>query len=117
MYAGIGREEELMAELEVMQSINGHPYVIELIPYWAPCSSCTCIVMEFAERGNLKKLLIESRNNGGLIVQDGSGYLEPIGQGRNLFDRTDQMYAAWQIASGMEHLATNGVCHSLYLPI
>jgi serine/threonine protein kinase len=101
---GSGMGNELLAELEVMQSISYHLNVIELIPCHLQ-SPTICIVMEYAERGNLKKILTIARE-----TSSDNGYLQPQGCPiRTSLGCMDQLNAASQVACGMAHIAAHGV--------
>ncbi|XP_028968414.1 fibroblast growth factor receptor 2 [Galendromus occidentalis] len=97
---------DLVSEMEVMKVIGKHINIINLL------GCCTqdgtlYVIVEYASHGNLRDYLRSHRPS--------SGYLEPLGGGDQPSEKTlspkDLTSFAFQIARGMEYLASKNCIH------
>lgn len=103
--AGLGDRErlELIAEIEIMKSINNHPNVIKLLHYCADEYEPILLIMEFAEHGKLQSYLRSCR-----AVRKPYHYIG--GHNRHVTSK-ELVKFAYHIAKGMEHVASKGIVH------
>ncbi|XP_022662083.1 fibroblast growth factor receptor 2-like isoform X3 [Varroa destructor] len=97
---------DLVSEMEVLKTIGQHINIINLL------GCCTqdgplYVIVEYASHGNLRDYLRNHRRS--------AGYLQPIVGGEELVQKTltlkDLSSFAYQIASGMEYLASKNCIH------
>uniref|UniRef100_A0AAU0N4C4 Fibroblast growth factor receptor n=1 Tax=Gecarcinus lateralis TaxID=6769 RepID=A0AAU0N4C4_GECLA len=93
---------DLVSEMEMMKMIGTHINIINLL------GCCTqdgplYVVVEYAAHGNLRDYL---RNN-----RPSSGYERPIGQEVDTITQKDLVSFAFQVARGMEYLASKKCIH------
>ncbi|OQR73917.1 fibroblast growth factor receptor 2-like [Tropilaelaps mercedesae] len=97
---------DLVSEMEVLKTIGQHINIINLL------GCCTqegplYVIVEYASHGNLRDYLRSHRRN--------AGYLQPIIGGEELQQKVlslkDLTSFAYQIASGMEYLASKKCIH------
>ncbi|XP_067120694.1 tyrosine kinase receptor Cad96Ca [Centruroides vittatus] len=93
--------KDLLSELEVMKLLNPHPNVVTLL------GCCTernpiFVIMEYVNHGKLQSYLRESR------AERFYGNLH--GSSKHLTSR-DLTLFAYQVAKGMEYLASKGIIH------
>lgn len=63
-FSGFGDAEmvDLVKEIEIMKAIGHHPNIVNLIGVCSqPLGQPLCLIMEFAENGNLKDFLSSHR--------------------------------------------------------
>lgn len=106
---------DLVSEMEMMKMIGRHVNIINLL------GCCTqdgplYVVVEYAPLGNLRDFLRQQRpasgaSTGGVSV---SGYERAIGVNRTLTHK-DLVSFAYQVARGMEYLASRRVRTGLHL--
>lgn len=99
---------DLVSEMEMMKIIGKHMNIINLL------GACTqggplYVVVEFAPHGNLRDFLREHR------ASSAGGYESAIGQDqgkeRKLLTQKDLVSFAYQVARGMEYLASRRCIH------
>lgn len=98
---------DLVSEMEMMKMIGKHRNIINLL------GCCTqdgplFVIVEFAPHGNLRDFLRQHRPS--------SGYEPAIGtnvKDRNTLTQKDLVSFAFQVARGMEYLASRRVSQSL----
>lgn len=95
---------DLVSEMEMMKMIGTHINIINLL------GCCTqdgplYVVVEYAAHGNLRDYL---RNN-----RPSSGYERAIGQEPDTITQKDLISFAYQVARGMEYLASKKVSQPL----
>ncbi|XP_032663228.1 fibroblast growth factor receptor homolog 1-like isoform X2 [Odontomachus brunneus] len=93
---------DLVSEMEMMKMIGKHVNIINLL------GACTqngplFVVVEFAPHGNLRDFLRNHRPS--------SGYEPAIGQERKTLTQKDLVSFAYQVARGMEYLASRRCIH------
>lgn len=95
---------DLVSEMELMKMIGKHVNIINLL------GCCTqdgplYVIVEYAPNGNLREFLRQHR--------PGSGYEPAIGtelKERQALTQKDLVSFAYQVARGMEYLASRKVC-------
>nr|XP_018909125.1 PREDICTED: fibroblast growth factor receptor homolog 1-like isoform X2 [Bemisia tabaci] len=96
---------DLISEMEVMKMIGKHVNIINLL------GCCTqhgplYVIVEFAPHGNLRDFLRSRRPS------SGSGYEPAIGSGQQAYlTQKDLVCFAYQVARGMEYLASRCCIH------
>jgi len=104
--AGLGDRErlELIAEIEIMKSVNAHPNVIKLLYYCADGFEPILLVMEYAENGKLQTYLRNCRS-----YPKAYGCLRD--QAVSAITSKDLIKFSYHIAKGMEYVASKGIIH------
>ncbi|XP_058803774.1 fibroblast growth factor receptor homolog 1-like [Phymastichus coffea] len=100
---------DLVSEMEMMKIIGKHVNIINLL------GACTqngplYVVVEFAPHGNLRDFLREHRGAAGAGCETADGQLA-ADAGRGLLARKQLVSFAYQVARGMEYLASRHCIH------
>lgn len=121
---GLGERErlELIAEIEIMKSLNNHPNVIKLLNYCVDEYEPILLIMEYAEHGKLQTYLRKCRSGS----QRECNY-KPVSELSTFatLSSTASTYStvqlritskelikfAYHIAKGMEYVASQGIVH------
>lgn len=95
---------DLIAEIEIMKSVNSHDNVIKLLHYCAEGSEPILLIMEYAENGKLQSYLRDCRASN---KQYGSisDRCQPSVTSKELIK------FSYHIAKGMEYVASQGIVH------
>lgn len=130
---GLGDRErlELIAEIEIMKSVNDHPNVIKLLNYCVDDFEPILLIMEYAENGKLQTYLRNCRSvrkpsiHYGCINGDGSIYADVHSSSGcssanssnsgtimqpNITSK-ELLKFSYHIAKGMEYVASKGIIH------
>lgn len=115
-YPGDQGESELLAEMEVMKSVNDHPNVIKFLDCCRERGAPLLLIMEFAELGKLQAYLRSCRSSSRLkpemlhycsnIIEDGC-----LPQQHPQIASKDLVKFSYHIAKGMEYIASKGIIH------
>lgn len=103
--AGLGARErlELIAEIEIMKSVNNHPNVIKLLNYCADDYEPILLIMEYAENGKLQTYLRNCRSF--------KNSLSCLSESSPAVTSKELVQFSYHIAKGMEYVASKGIIH------
>lgn len=103
--AGLGDRErlELIAEIEIMKSVNDHPNVIKLLNYCIDEYEPILVIMEWAEHGKLQTYLRDCRT-----WRKAYGYPN---QDNQIVTSRELIKFSYHITKGMEYVASKGIIH------
>lgn len=93
---------DLLSEIEVMKTIGQHLNIINFLGCCTRNDGPVQVIVEFASHGNLKQYLQKKRRTGG-----GS----EVTQVENPLDEKDLISFSFQVARGMEYLASQKIVH------
>jgi len=96
---------ELIAEIEIMKSVNNHPNVIKLLNYCIDEFEPILLIMEYAEHGKLQTYLRKCRSSNRQYGQISDKSLYPTITSKEL------LKFSYHIAKGMEYVAAQGIVH------
>lgn len=95
---------ELIAEIDIMKSINNHPNVIKLLNYCADDFEPLLLIMEYAEHGKLQAYLRGCRASR-------KAYSFVSGVNYRSITSKELIKFTYHIAKGMEYVASKGIVH------
>lgn len=106
--AGLGDREhlELIAEIEIMKSVNDHPNVIKLLHYCIDDTGPILVIMEYAENGKLQTYLRNCRAS-----SKSSRERCNIEKTYPNITSKELIKFTYHIAKGMEYIASKGIVH------
>lgn len=105
--AGLGNRErlELIAEIEIMKSVNHHPNVIKLLHYCVDECGPILLIMEYARHGKLQTYLRKCREPRKICLSPGEVKSRPSITSKELLKFT------YHVAKGMEYVTAQGIVH------
>lgn len=100
-YLGSDRDrKDLMAEIEIMKLLTDHPYVVRMIDYFVNDGEPILLMMELVKNGKLQTYLRDSRT-----------YLKSTNELDSYITSRDLIKFSYQVAKGMEYVASQGIIH------
>ncbi|XP_038052506.1 tyrosine kinase receptor Cad96Ca-like [Patiria miniata] len=96
-------KKELVAELQVMNTVGSHPNVVKLLGYCIE-KDPVYVIVEYLAKGDLKSVLMEYRDK-----DPGTGYSNLPGLSKSL-SRTLVKFA-WDVANGMAYISSLKYVH------
>lgn len=100
-YVGSDRDrKDLIGEIEIMKLVQNHPYVVKIMEYFAKDNEPIMLVMELVENGKLQTYLRDSRT-----------CLKSTNDLSSCITSRDLIKFSYQIAKGMEYVASKGIIH------
>ncbi|KAG9509208.1 Tyrosine kinase receptor Cad96Ca, partial [Fragariocoptes setiger] len=94
------RSGDLLAEMKIMEMLGSHPNVVQMLSFSVETDSIH-LIMEFVEQGNLQSYLRNSRQ-----LKD-----DICSEKFNSLSSQDLIRFSYQIATGMDYVASRGIIH------
>lgn len=100
-YCGLDQDrKDLMSEIEIMKLLIDSNYVVRMIDFFVDNGKPILLIMELVENGKLQTYLRDSRT-----------YLKSTNEMDSYITSRDLIKFSYQVAKGMEYVASKGIIH------